>query len=183
MFRTNSCAVGLILGLSAIGLQRAGAQTDQQIYTDSLQNGWVPYGWATINYANTSPVHSGADSISVKINSTSTSWEAIYIHHDAFDSSPYTNLTFWINGGATGGQQLRIQAIVGTTAQPAVALPTLAANTWQPMSFSLASLGAANQPNLTGFWIIDAIGAPQPVFYLDDIALVAGTAAPVTNAT
>src|SRR6266704_2342798 len=126
----------LLIALTSYG---AMAQTDQQLYTDSLQNGWVPYGWATINYANTSPVHSGADSISVKINSTPSNWDAIYIHHDAFDSSPYTNLTFWINGGAAGGQQLRIQAIVGSTAQTAVALPTLAANTWQQITFSLAS--------------------------------------------
>ena len=29
----------------------------------ALQNGWGNYGWATLNYANTSPVHSGANSI------------------------------------------------------------------------------------------------------------------------
>src|SRR5438874_12799823 len=91
------------------------AQSNQQVYTDSLQNNWLPYGWATINYANSSPTHSGTASVSVKINSTSSSWDAIYIHHDAFDSTPYSNLTFWINGGPAGGQQLRIQAILGST--------------------------------------------------------------------
>src|SRR5262245_1193564 len=79
------------------------AQTDMPIYTDSLQNPWQAWGWAAaINYANTSPVHSGADSISFQINSTPSSWDAISIHHDAFDSSPYTNITFWVNGGPTG---------------------------------------------------------------------------------
>jgi hypothetical protein len=170
------------LPLTMLAAYGALAQTDQAIYTDSLQNSWVSYGWASaINYANTSPVQSGADSISVKINSTPSNWDAIYIHHDAFDSSPYTNLTFWAHGGSAGGQQLQLQAIVGTTAQPGVLLPALPANAWQQITVSLTSLGAANRPDLTGFWIIDAIGAPQPVFYLDDITLVASSTPPVTN--
>ena len=32
------------------------AQTDQTAYDDALQNGWVSYGWATLNYANTGTV-------------------------------------------------------------------------------------------------------------------------------
>jgi hypothetical protein len=170
--------VVLLLGLLPAALE---AQTDQQIYTDSLQNGWVDYSWAIVNYANSSPVHSGVDSIGVKINSTPTNWQAIYIHHDAFDSSQYASLTFWINGGPSGGQQLRVQAILGSAAQSAVMLPALPTNGWQQITVPLSSLGVANQPNVTGFWIIDAIGAPQPVFYLDDITLVSNGAPPVTN--
>src|SRR5215831_7981644 len=110
----------------------ASAQANQQIYTDSLQNGWVSYGWAAaINYADTSTVHSGANSISVTINSTPSAWDAIYIHHDAFDSTPYSNITFWVNGGPTGGQQVQLQAIIGTSAQPGVYLSPLPTNTWQ----------------------------------------------------
>jgi hypothetical protein len=170
------------MALTLIGpALRARAQSDQPVYTDSLQNGWVPYGWATINYANATPAHSGSNSTSVKINSTASNWDAIYIHHDAFDSAPYTNLTFWINGGTAGGQQLRLQAILGSTAQPGVLLGPLSANAWQQITVSLAALSAANRPDLTGFWIIDAIGAPQPVFYLDDITLVASVTPPVTN--
>jgi len=41
------------------------ARADQLIYTDSLQNGWVNWSWATVSFTNTSPVHAGADSISV----------------------------------------------------------------------------------------------------------------------
>ena len=157
------------------------AQSDQAIYTDSLQNGWMDYGWATINYTNSSPVQSGADSISVKINSTPTGWDAIYIAHNAFGSSPYTNLTFWINGGPGGGQQLRLQALLSGNAQPGVLLAPLPTNTWKQITISLASLGVDNKPDLTGFWIIDAIGAPQPIFYLDDITLVASATTPITN--
>ena len=28
-----------------------------------------------------------------------SAWQAIYLHHDAFDSSGYSSLVFWIHGG------------------------------------------------------------------------------------
>ena len=84
------------------------AQTDQQIYTDSLANGWQSWSWATVNLANSSPVHSGTQSASVNAGA----WEAIYLHHDAFDTSGYTDLVFWIHGGSTGGQLLQVQALL-----------------------------------------------------------------------
>src|SRR5215510_8483334 len=103
------------------------AQTDQQIYTDSLVNGWQNWSWATVNLSTTSPVHSGTRSASV----TADAWEAIYLHHDAFDTSGYSDFVFWIHGGSTGGQLLQVQAELSGTAQTAVQLPSLLANTWQ----------------------------------------------------
>jgi hypothetical protein len=156
-------------------------RADQIIYDDALQNGWQNWGWATINYNNTSPVHSGSKSVSVTIT-TSTS-EAIYIAHAAFDSSPYANLVFWINGGPTGGQQLKVQGHANGSPQASTNLPTLAANTWQQFTIPLAVLGVANQSGMDGFWIQDRVGSVQPVFYVDDIILQAGAPIqPSTNA-
>jgi len=158
------------------------ARADQVIYDDALQNGWQNWGWATLNYTNASPVHSGFKSISVTIT-TSTS-EAIYIAHTGFDSSPYANLVFWINGGPTGGQQLKVQGHANGAAQAYTNLPPLAANTWQQFTIPLSVLGVANLPNMDGFWIQDRTGSPQPVFYVDDISLQAGAPVqPSTNAT
>jgi len=161
---------GLIL--AAVNGGRVFGLTDQPIYTDSLQNGWQNWGWATLNYNNPAPVHSGSASIAVTIVSP---WQAIYIAHNAFDSSPYTNLTFWINGGAGGGQQLPVQGHSGGVAQVKVLLPPLAPNSWQQVTVSLAALGVDNHADMDGFWIQDRVGAAQPVFYVDDITLVAGT--------
>src|SRR5258706_7709668 len=97
------CALGLsavLLGHSAL------AQTAQPIYADALVSGWQNWSWATVNLSAPSPVHSGTRSVSV----TADAWEAIYLHHDAFDSSGYTDLVFWIHGGSTGGQLLQVQA-------------------------------------------------------------------------
>jgi len=156
-------------------------QSNEVIYADALQNGWQNYGWATLNYSCTSPVHSGSDSISVTI---AGGYQAIYIAHAAFDSTPFTNLTFWVNGGATGGQsQMYLQGLLNGNAQTGVLLPTFPANSWLQVTVSLSALGVADQSTFSGFWIQDESGNPQATFYLDDISLIAGSGivTPTTN--
>src|SRR5687768_13760093 len=72
---------------------------DQDVYVDSLVNGWESWGWASLDYANTSPVHGGTRSVSV----SATAWQAIYLHHAAFSTNGFQYLTFWIHGGSQGG--------------------------------------------------------------------------------
>jgi hypothetical protein len=166
------------LGLATL-LVAQSVFADQSLYSDSLQNGWENWSWATVNLAATSPVHSGTKAIAVNAGG----WQALYFHHAAFDSSGYTQLTFWIHGGATGGQRLQVQAELNGTSQTAVALAPLAANAWQPVSIPLSTLGVANQANLDGFWIQDTSGASAPTFYVDDVALVAPPAPSTANLT
>src|SRR6058998_2641478 len=167
--------LGALLALSPSAV----AQTDQPIYTDSLVSGWQDWSWATVNLANTSPVHTGTRSVSVNDDA----WEAIYLHHDAFDTGGYTDLVFWIHGGATGGQLLQVQALLNGSAQTVVTLAPLAANTWQKITLSLASLGVAGKPNMDGFWIQDRSGTTKPAFYVDDISLTAVPAPSVVSVT
>ena len=141
----------------------AHAQTDQSVYTDALVNGWQNWSWATVNLSNTAPVQSGTDSISVSAGP----YQALYLHQTPFDSSLYTNLVFWIDGGSSGGQLLQVQATLNGTAQTVVTLPALAANTWKQITIPLSSLGVQNQPNLDGFWIQDRSGTTQPAFFVD----------------
>ena len=119
----------------------AHAQTDQSVYTDALVNGWQNWSWATVNLSNTAPVQSGSDSISVSAGP----YQALYLHQTPFDSSLYTNLVFWIDGGSSGGQLLQVQATLNGTAQTVVTLPALAANTWKQITIPLSSLGVQNQ--------------------------------------
>jgi hypothetical protein len=171
-------------GLLLLFVLQFAARADQIIYSDSLQNSWQDWSWSATRIFNYSGayVHSGSASVSVTITNA---WGALSLEHAAMDSSIYTNLTFWINGGPSGGQQLQIYAEVTGASEPAISLPTLAANTWQQMTFSLAALGVANQPNFTRFTIQDRSGAASPAFYVDDISLttnaviVSGTNAPV----
>jgi hypothetical protein len=154
------------------------AQSNEIIYSNSLQNGWADWSWASDNLSCTSPVLTGfSDSISVLC----TNFQALYLHQTAFDSTPYTNLTFWINGGTKGGQPLQVRATLSGAAQTAVALSPLTTN-WQQITVTLAALGVANQPNMDGFWIQSQTKAQLAPFYVDDIVLVAGPPAG-TNAT
>jgi len=157
----------------------ARAQTDQSVYTDALVNGWQNWSWATVNLANTTPVQSGTDSISVSAGP----YQALYLHQTPFDSSLYADLVFWINGGPTGGQLLQVQATLNGTAQTVVSLPALAANTWQQISIPLSSLGVQNQPDMDGFWIQDRSGTTQPTFFVDTISITAQPAPSVVNVT
>src|ERR1044072_4779346 len=93
----------LFVWLLLAAVTRALAQ-DQPVYADSLQSGWQFWGWATINLANSSPVHGGSSSISI----SSSNWQALYLHHDAQNGSYYTNISFWVNGGPTGGQLVQV---------------------------------------------------------------------------
>lgn len=158
-----------LLGCGYLLAPLAFAQTDQSIFTDSLLNGWQNWSWATVNTANASPVHGGSRSISV----SGGGWQALYLHHDPFASAGYSELVFWINGGATGGQRLQVQALRNGTAQSAVALGPLAPNTWQQMRISLTSLGVGNVSDFDGVWIQDTSGANFPAFYVDDASLAA----------
>jgi hypothetical protein len=180
----RSCRItslfGVIRFILLFGFTQIQAQTNQIIFDDSLENGWVDWSWATVNLANTSPVHGGSDSISV----TCAGYAALYFEHPAFDSSPYTNLTFWINGGSAGGQVLTVEATLSGGIQSGYVLPALTANTWKQVNVPLSALGVANQPNLDGIWIWNNTAASLSAFYVDDIALQAGPPQPPsTNAS
>ena len=140
------------------------------IYDDALENGWNNWSWsATVDPNSTAYVHGGSKAMAVTITAA---WGALSLEHNDINSSSYSNLTFWINGGPTGGQQLQLyaEAPLGTS-HAAVSLGTLAPNAWQKISLSLASLGVANQPNFARFSIQETANKAQPVFYLDDMLL------------
>jgi hypothetical protein len=151
----------------------ARAQSDQTIYTDSLQNSWQNWSWATVNFNNSNPVHGGTASISVSAGND----QALYLHHSPQSSSNFTHLAFWIHGGANGGQRLQVQATVNGAAQTAFALQQLAPS-WQEITIPLSSLGIGSTTSFDGFWIQETTGGGQPVFYVDDIRLVGGTPPP-----
>ncbi len=168
------CTKPIVAGILGLSLS-AWAQTDMIVYDDALQNGWANWGWADINYNQGSVVHSGSKAVSVVMGA----WEAVYIFHGAMDSRYYTDLTFWIHGGSTGGQQLQVVAMLNGVAQPGVDLPALVAGTWQQVTIPLADLGVDDEVDFSELQIRDRVGSAQPVFYFDDMRLVG--APPVTN--
>ncbi|HZL78746.1 MAG TPA: hypothetical protein VFC17_07820 [Candidatus Limnocylindrales bacterium] len=145
------------------------AQTSLPIYTDHLVNGFQDWSWAAHNLTNAppAPVHSGSNSISV---SNATAGGGISFHQNDFNSSIYSNLAFWANGGPGGGQRLQVYVSLGASDQAGFNLPApLPANVWQQFIIPLTALNAANQTNLARITI--KLNSGSGTYYLDDIQL------------
>ena len=164
--RGGAGLVTLLLLAQTLGLY---SQTDLVIYDDALQNGWQDWGWTAIDYSQSALVYSGAHAVSVTL--TNAEWQAIYMHHGAMSTEPYTALSFWIHGGPTGGQELQVKALTHGSSLAGVSLPALPAARWQQVTLPLSDLGVADTPDLTGFWIQDRVGSAKPAFYLDEVRL------------
>ena len=138
------------------------------IYTDTLVNGWVDGSYnCTRNFANASPVHSGSSSIIATVTSM---YGGIQLNHSPMTNTAYASISFWLNGGTSGGQQLQMYGTLNGAAQGArYHLATPVANTWQQYIVPLSALGVAGAINFTGFAIQDSAGSAEPTFYLDDI--------------
>ena len=164
-------ALGALILLSGPNAQGDPTPASLIVYSNALVSGFQSWGAATVNFTNTAPVHGGNRSISVTCTSGSAS---LSLHNPAgFDSSPYTNVSYWLNGGSVGGQTLKVTCRLTTGGSlPTYILPApLVANTWQQILIPLAALGVANTKTLTGFTLQSTSGA-QATFYVGEITLV-----------
>jgi hypothetical protein len=135
--------------------------------TMNYNNGWQDWGWVP-HYVTNSPNFNGTNCM---VFAASSSWQAWHLEHDPIETTIYTNLTLWLNGGSKGGQTVGVQAEAGSTWGTTIYVkaPT---NVWQQFTFSLASLGVGNITNLTGIEIGNA-GTLQSNFYIAGITLIA----------
>jgi hypothetical protein len=157
-------AGGAVIFMAAV----AAAQAPLLVYSDHLVNGFQSWSWGTINTANTSPVNTGTNSISL----SGTAWNVAFsAHQNDFNATPYSNLVFWANGGAGGGQVLQAYAEFGTNTGPAKTLSALPANSWQQFTVALSSIGVAKATNLNRLTLQLTSSGTTNTFFLDDIQL------------
>ncbi len=147
---------------------------DISVYADALAADWQNWSWSTtLNFSNSAPVHSGSQSLSVQYNA---GWAGLYLHPNAaYDTKAYDRIRFWVNGGSAGGQ--RIAVIVNGDTSHSYPV-TLQANTWTQVTLGFNQLGSP--ATLTDLYWQEATGGAQPVYYLDDITLLAATVLPVS---
>ncbi|HET7500961.1 MAG TPA: hypothetical protein VFK02_08165 [Kofleriaceae bacterium] len=167
----------LVFAVSAGLADTARAENDFTVYDDALRGSWENWSWASVDLASTAVVRSGTTSIAVN----ASPFSALWFRHVSFDSSGFGSVSFWINGGPTGGQRLHVASTLNDSGQPGgVDIPPLVANTWQQVTIPLASLGAANVPSFSGFWLQEWAGLTQPTYYVDDVSVT--RSAPVVPA-
>jgi hypothetical protein len=164
----------LLFGAAA----HAATTDDMQIYSGRYDNGWGDWGWVP-HWGTNSPVFTNT-AVYVASNSMalvpSGQWQAWWLKAGtSVDTTIYSSISFWINGGATGGQTLSVQGELNgsNSGLPSVQVsaPT---NAWKQVTISLASLGVDDKSNLTGFQIGNQTST-QP-FFIDDLRLVAAPA-------
>jgi len=146
----------------------ARAQSPLVIYSDYLLNGFQDWSWAARDMSNSIPVHSGAKSISV----SASAWEALSFWHQDLNAATYSNVTFWANGGSSGGQKLQLLIQYGTNTSLAAQIAPLTTS-WQLYQVSLAKLGVANVTNLNRINLQLTSPGPSGTFYVDDVELTA----------
>src|SRR6476659_4555663 len=92
MYRAVAARVFLSLMVLSLFSADRSLAADQTVYTDSLQNNWINYSWATVNFGNTTQHHGGTASISV----SSTNWQALYLHRNTPQpGSNFSAINFW----------------------------------------------------------------------------------------
>jgi len=88
-------------------------------------------------------------------------YQGLQIYHSDLNSSPYSSISLWLNGGTNGGQKLQVYGLlhVGTTANAEqghyFSLGTIPTNAWQRYIVPLSALGVANRTNFTGLVLLD----------------------------
>ncbi len=139
------------------------------VYVDALLNGWEDWSWDLPNTGehtfttSTASIHSGANSIAVTYN---TGWDGLQFgRNDPFSISAYNKLRFWMNGGASGGQVVRVSVSDGTTTLTQDITPQ--AGTWTMVEMPLTGLSQTTQIA----WQNNTNGA-QSTFYIDDVSFV-----------
>src|ERR1700733_11364752 len=134
MTRTLQMRILVVLLAILGGNASSYGQANLPIYIDYLVNGFQNWSWATVNLANTSLVYTNSDSISI---TDGDNYQALYLEHTPFNTSPYASLDFWINGGASGGQKLQVAGLLNGSSMFDYPL-ALETNVWQHINIPLS---------------------------------------------
>jgi hypothetical protein len=157
-----------MLLLSALA---AHASDDMLIYSDRFNNGWGDnWSWMP-RYGTNNPVYTGSNAMACV---PSGNWQAWWLKSGtSVDTTIYTNVSFRLNGGASGGQSISVSGELDGSGLSGISV-TAPTNSWKQVTISLASLGINNKTNLTGFQFGN--GTSTQPFFIDDLRLVAAPA-------
>ncbi|WP_438447316.1 glycoside hydrolase family 44 protein [Gorillibacterium sp. sgz5001074] len=165
----------LAAGLWAVPPKEAYGETVQPlaVYADGLSPEFVNYGWADMDLAQSGTVHSGTSA--VRLNPDGDT--ALYFYKDRImNADDYQSLDFWVHGGASGGQKLKLVFSlggepVGETMIGAGPSDRILGGSWSHRSVPLRQLGVNGI--IDGIWIWGE--GDQADVYLDDMVFVPGS--------
>lgn len=174
--RQFSLVLCLLAGMAALP---ALAFEDTTVYTDALAPGFQDWSWGDVDFANTAPVHGGSHSVRF----TAGAWQGLTIHSEEdFEFKEFTGLRFWVHGGTSGGQALRLEVSFDGEAVIAGDLADfvsggVAAGEWREAWVPFHPAADVNAL-FNGVTLWAAYGTAQPAIYLDDIQLIGREVSP-----
>lgn len=146
---------------AAIPALSASAQaTTLPVYDNEFKSGWQSWSWAKVEM----PTIAGNDK---PLKVQGDPWSALFLHHDAFSTSNFSKLTFYINGGAEGGQRLTVKLTVDGKALESSCVIEPKAKTWTIVEIPLSELSADNR-TVDGL-MLQADVAPYKPYYVTRI--------------
>jgi hypothetical protein len=149
------------------------AGCDAPIYLEALAPNWQNSSWnGSYNFAETAPVYAGSFSISATITNAYGALSVKSTIPGGVNTSPYSSVVFWINGGASGSgvRQLQVILQVGSmyNNEPPFYINVLP-NQWTQVIVPFSAVG--NPSFITQISIQDITGGAQPTFYVDNLCL------------
>jgi hypothetical protein len=157
---------------------QAPAANDVLIYTDALASGWQNWSWGnatTVDFSSTAHVHSGTAAAAVDLDAAFAGLSLRVT--PAIDPADYESLNFWVYGGAGGTSPSLATQPTDDGAGSQTAAVVAPAGGWTEFTISLSSLGSPT--SIARINLMDATGANLPVWYLDDLRLVARDVPPI----
>ncbi len=154
------------------------AGEDVIVYDDRLQPGFANYSWAQVNLESKAVVRSGTQSIEMNPSNEG----GLYLYKERVASvKDHPVLEFWVNGGAQGGQKLRLVLIAGGQQVGEKTLDELlpegrVTSSWQKVQLDIGKLNVPNGLYDT-ILLQDTSRGGQPSIYFDDIRLTHGSPA------
>ncbi len=141
--------------------------SDKIVYDDDLKDGFQTWSSATVNLKSTT-FHDGKFGIQVDAGAN----QQLQLGTIPFNSTPYSGISLWLNGGPSGGQKLQVSANIMDNGHPGVKLPELKANEWIQVTVSMDDLGVANSEDVKSFTIRAVGGETLPTYFVDDVSLI-----------
>jgi hypothetical protein len=168
--RTFMTSIAMTLFIASVHAQTpdAAATTstpkEMIVYDTALGDGWQNWSWAKAELS----VELGG-SARKPIRVTAGPWQAMYLHHEAFNTTGLKKLSLLIQGSAPDGE-VRIFALADGKVIGEGYLVKLSNSGWKLVEQPLSVLGAEDKV-IDGLWVQNASGADLPKFYVTEIKL------------
>jgi hypothetical protein len=168
MRRIKAGTVAFLATIVVAGITGAqtpeGATQEMTVYDTALANGWQNWSWAKTEL---SVELNGSARKPIKVEAGA--WEALYLHHEAFNTTGLKKLSLLIQGSAPDGQ-VRLFALADGKPIGEGYLLTIGNTGWKLVEQPLATLGAEDKI-IDGLWVQNATPAALPKFYVTEIKL------------